>query len=269
MSVPKKYEHIDFKPTEAMANEAETGLEWREQYNRGGTEVGVARARDIKNRRNLSPDTVRRMHSFFQRHESNKTAEGWNPGEKGYPSAGKVAHKLWGGDSGQSWAKARVEQMDTADSKEKSIKTGGHDMGYYKSRRAAKGFKLENTLKSVQSMRKSLIEANRQAMLAGDELEDAAFMGDEVAVNADGVAPDLETAMAACREISDHLKAAIEASEEAKTALRGDTGGRGYMAEDLPLQTDQETVRRYTSGRARRSLKARRQWARQRRRMQQ
>ena len=45
-----KYSHINFRPTKAMANEAAKGLEYRREFGRGGTEVGVARARDIKNR---------------------------------------------------------------------------------------------------------------------------------------------------------------------------------------------------------------------------
>lgn len=110
-----KYDHIDFTPTDAMANEAQRGLDWRDEHNRGGTEVGIARARDIANRRNLSPDTARRMFSFFSRHEGNKQATGFEPGEDGYPSNGRIAWALWGGDPGFSWSRARVEQMDAAD----------------------------------------------------------------------------------------------------------------------------------------------------------
>lgn len=93
-----------FSPNEAMAREAERGLKWREEFGRGGTEVGVARARDIKNRRNLSIDTVKRMKSYFARHEVDKQGQGWSPGEDGYPSAGRIAWALWGGDPGKSWA---------------------------------------------------------------------------------------------------------------------------------------------------------------------
>jgi hypothetical protein len=45
-------------PTREMAAEAKRGLEWRDEYGRGGTEVGVARARDISNRKNLSEQTI-------------------------------------------------------------------------------------------------------------------------------------------------------------------------------------------------------------------
>ena len=106
-----------YKPTEAMAQEAERGLKWREEYNRGGTLVGVARANQLKNRENLSASTVKRMHSYFSRHEVDKQGQGFSPGEEGYPSAGRIAWALWGGDPGQSWAREKVRQMES-DNKE-------------------------------------------------------------------------------------------------------------------------------------------------------
>lgn len=102
-----------FSPNEAMAREATRGLEWRDEFNRGGTEIGVARARDIKNRRNLSLDTVKRMKSYFARHEVDKQGEGFSPGEDGYPSAGRIAWALWGGDPGKSWANNIVDREDS------------------------------------------------------------------------------------------------------------------------------------------------------------
>lgn len=113
---------IDTRPTEAMAAEAAKGLEWRKD-NSGGTDVGVARARDIKNRVNLSLDTVTRMHSFFSRHEVDKKAPGFKPGGDGFPSAGRVAWALWGGDPGQSWARNIRDRMDAADKRAKDEQT--------------------------------------------------------------------------------------------------------------------------------------------------
>lgn len=110
---------IDTKATESMAEEARRGLDWREEYGRGGTEVGVARARDISNRRELSVDTVRRMYSYFARHEVDKQGEGFSPGEEGYPSAGRIAWALWGGDVGQRWANAIVKRLDSLDEDER------------------------------------------------------------------------------------------------------------------------------------------------------
>lgn len=100
-----------YKPTEAMAQEAERGLKWREEFNRGGTLVGVARANQLKNRENLSASTVKRMHSYFSRHEVDKQGQGFSPGEEGYPSAGRIAWALWGGDPGQRWARDKVASM--------------------------------------------------------------------------------------------------------------------------------------------------------------
>lgn len=103
-------------PNDAMANEAQRGLDWRREFGRGGTEVGIARARDISNKTNLSMDTVQRMASYFARHEVDKEAEGFRPGEDGYPSNGRIAWALWGGDPGQSWANRilKDEDMDEA-----------------------------------------------------------------------------------------------------------------------------------------------------------
>lgn len=97
-------------PNDAMVTEAQRGLDWRSEYGRGGTEIGVARARDIVNKRDLSMDTVRRMVSFFARHAGNKDAEGYSPGEDGYPSNGRIAHALWGGDAGMRWSNRLAEQ---------------------------------------------------------------------------------------------------------------------------------------------------------------
>ena len=103
------------RPTDAMAAEARKGLAWRKEHGRGGTAVGIARARDISNKKELSEDTVKRMYSFFARHEVDKKAEGFRPGEDGYPSNGRIAWALWGGDSGKSWAGALMKKINAED----------------------------------------------------------------------------------------------------------------------------------------------------------
>jgi HK97 family phage major capsid protein len=112
-----------YKPTAGMREEAQRGLDWRKEYGRGGTEVGVARARDIVNGKNLSEDTVKRMFSFFSRHEVDKQAEGFSPGEEGYPSAGRIAWALWGGDAGFSWSRDKAAGMD----EDRSVQTDEKD----------------------------------------------------------------------------------------------------------------------------------------------
>jgi HK97 family phage portal protein len=120
---------VDTKPTDEMADLANRGLALREQYGRGGTAVGVARARDIGNRANLSPETVRRMHAYFSRHRIDLDAEGAKPGEDGYPSAGAIAWMLWGGDpsnpdgAGAGWAARKVEEMEAQTEKALAART--------------------------------------------------------------------------------------------------------------------------------------------------
>ena len=77
--------------------------------------MGVARARDLKNGKKISPRTAKRMKSYFARHEVDKKAEGWSPGEEGFPSAGRIAWALWGGNEARSFANKVVKQMDAAD----------------------------------------------------------------------------------------------------------------------------------------------------------
>ena len=110
--IEKAESDINTTPTDAMAEEARKGLDWRKEFNRGGTSVGVARARQLINKESLSPSTVRRMFSFFARHEVDKRAEGFRSGEDGYPSAGRIAWALWGGDAGFTWSRRKVKELD-------------------------------------------------------------------------------------------------------------------------------------------------------------
>ena len=94
-------------PPIVVALEAARALEWRREHKRGGTAIGVARARDLSNGRAVSDATILRMRSYFARHEIDKAGRGWRRGEPGYPSAGRIAWGLWGGDAGRRWADSR------------------------------------------------------------------------------------------------------------------------------------------------------------------
>jgi hypothetical protein len=123
----KRYEHINFVPPISVAKEAEKGLKFRElaggkgglnvsQAKKEGIGSGVQRAVNLKNRDTLSPQTVKRMKAFFDRHEKNKSID---PKFKKSPwkDRGYVAWLLWGGDPGYSWAKKIMKQMKSADKK--------------------------------------------------------------------------------------------------------------------------------------------------------
>ena len=93
---------INLCPPEEVAAAAEKGLLLRNKFHKGSTQVGVARARDLKNRKNLAMKTVNRMVSYFARHEIDKKAADFGNDE--HPSKGYIAWLLWGGDAGRSWA---------------------------------------------------------------------------------------------------------------------------------------------------------------------
>jgi hypothetical protein len=103
---------IDLRCPDAVSKNAEKGLDLRRRFKRGGTDVGVARARDLKNRVRLSPDTIGRMASYFARHEVDKRAPGF--GSDDDPSAGYIAWLLWGGDEGRAWADKMKEKLAEA-----------------------------------------------------------------------------------------------------------------------------------------------------------
>jgi hypothetical protein len=100
-----------YKPTDGMASAARRALKWKEEGKRGGTTVGLARANQLVKKESLSQSTVMRMHSFFSRHAVDKKATGFNSGEEGFPSPGRVAWDLWGGDAGASWSKQKRDQI--------------------------------------------------------------------------------------------------------------------------------------------------------------
>lgn len=102
---------IDLRPTEEMAKNAARALEVRRTKppsERGMIAVGLARARDISNRTELSPDTVKRMVSFFARHEVDKQGSTWDEQGKGWQ-----AWNGWGGDAGYAWAKAKAKELES------------------------------------------------------------------------------------------------------------------------------------------------------------
>ena len=108
----KAISDINTTPTDSMVTEAKKGIAWRKEFNRGGTRIGATRASQIIAKETLSPSTVRRMFSFFSRHESDKAAQGFRVGEKGYPSNGRIAWALWGGDAGFSWSTKVRNQLE-------------------------------------------------------------------------------------------------------------------------------------------------------------
>lgn len=89
-----------YRPTEQMAAAARRGLKMRMESspsNRGGTAVGLARARQFANRQAVSLAIVKRTFSFLSRARTY-----YRPGSN---TPGTQAYLLWGGPAGLAWAR--------------------------------------------------------------------------------------------------------------------------------------------------------------------
>jgi hypothetical protein len=95
-----------YRPPTGVRQAAQRALDWiaEGQAGSGFTDVGRRRASQLANGEAVSEDTIKRMRSYFARHEVDKQANGFNRGEPGFPSPGRVAWDAWGGDPGQRWA---------------------------------------------------------------------------------------------------------------------------------------------------------------------
>lgn len=105
----------DLTPPKAVQEAARRALEVRKTKppsQRGMTPVGLARARDLSNGKTLSPETVRRMLAYFDRHQGDKDGETWGEQGKGWQ-----AWMGWGGDAGWEWARRMVERLDREEGK--------------------------------------------------------------------------------------------------------------------------------------------------------
>lgn len=94
-----------YNPPQGVQNAAKRALKWIADGKAGSgfTDVGRKRASQLASGASISRDTVARMKSYFARHNVDKQATGFNAGEEGYPSPGRVAWDAWGGTAGQYW----------------------------------------------------------------------------------------------------------------------------------------------------------------------
>ncbi|RYE05823.1 MAG: hypothetical protein EOP33_00995 [Rickettsiaceae bacterium] len=111
MSDNKNNEDKYFLPTEAVSKAAAKGLELHDKFNKGGTEVGVARAKQLKDKEKVDVEDIKSISSYFARHEVDKKAEDF--GNDANPSKGYIAWLLWGGDAGQKWAQGIKDKIES------------------------------------------------------------------------------------------------------------------------------------------------------------
>ena len=99
-----------YKPTAGMQSAARRAIKLKEQGKAkgAGTAVGWTRAGQLARGETLSLNTVKRMYSYFSRHEVDKKGKDWDNAES--PSNGKIMWLAWGGDAGFSWSRKIVER---------------------------------------------------------------------------------------------------------------------------------------------------------------
>ena len=102
-----------YKPTSGMQSAARRAIKIKEQGKAkgAGTAVGWTRAGQLARGETLSLSTVKRMYSYFSRHEVDKQGKDWDNAES--PSNGKIMWLAWGGDAGFSWSKKIVNREKT------------------------------------------------------------------------------------------------------------------------------------------------------------
>ena len=106
------YKAEGYSPTSGMKSAARRAIKWKEdgKAKGAGTAVGWGRARDIVAGRSMSLSVVKRMYSFFSRHEVDKKGKDFY--NTSNPSNGRIMWDAWGGDAGFSWSR-QISQRES------------------------------------------------------------------------------------------------------------------------------------------------------------
>jgi hypothetical protein len=138
-----------YKPTSGMQSAARRAIKLKEQGKAkgAGTIVGWTRAGQLARGETLSLSTVKRMYSYFSRHEVDKKGKDWNNTEN--PSNGKIMWLAWGGDAGFSWSRKIVNG-------EKNMK---------------KSLEIQEVVEEIKSILSDVVEPADKIVEISDDLE--------------------------------------------------------------------------------------------------
>ena len=97
-----------YSPPAGARSAARRAIKFKEdgKANGAGTAVGWTRAGQLARGETISLSTVKRMYSYFSRHEVDKKGKDW--GNQANPSNGYIMWLAWGGDAGFSWSRKVV-----------------------------------------------------------------------------------------------------------------------------------------------------------------
>ena len=108
----KEASDLNLVPPEGVRSAARRGIKYHSEGKAGdGFESAtLARAKKIAEGQELTPEHVKRMHSFFERHAGGRSQKA----KKGEITPWDVAWLAWGGNAGRTWAAAKVKQIENA-----------------------------------------------------------------------------------------------------------------------------------------------------------
>ena len=100
---------------QTATNNAKRMLGWIEKYGRdvvqGGTNIGLARARQLSDRRPISLDVLKRTKNFLTRSKSySKIADEYK--DEPWLDKGFVAYNLWGGEAMRLWSIKTLDKLE-------------------------------------------------------------------------------------------------------------------------------------------------------------
>jgi hypothetical protein len=99
-----------YSPPAGARSAARKAIKFKEdgKANGAGTAVGWTRAGQLARGETISLSTVKRMYSYFSRHEVDKKGKDW--GNNANPSNGYIMWLAWGGDAGFAWSRSIVNR---------------------------------------------------------------------------------------------------------------------------------------------------------------
>ena len=99
-----------YSPPAGARAAARKAIKFKEQGKAkgAGTSVGWTRAGQLARGESLSLSTVKRMYSYFSRHEVDKKGKDW--ANQSNPSNGYIMWLAWGGDAGFAWSRSIVNR---------------------------------------------------------------------------------------------------------------------------------------------------------------
>ena len=90
---------------DAVSNNAKRGIELNEKVsNKCATQVGKIRATQLRDKKNISLETIKRMYSYLSR-----ASEYYD--ENDNEACGTISYLLWGGKAALSWSESKLKEL--------------------------------------------------------------------------------------------------------------------------------------------------------------